>query len=185
MKVSKFVLSALCAGAFGLIAAAPPHAPAGPRVMPRHITTPLGSRAAEVLGGKVTVTDMVKSFDFYTKVVGLRPAKVAAMPRPFPPPGPDRSKWPNEYPLSFSGTFAEAFFDLLPARGVMPTRESANLTVVMFKVPDAPAVIRRAKALGYEVISEAPEVAPGEMSIGMLRDPDGYRVEIIQAASYR
>jgi catechol 2,3-dioxygenase-like lactoylglutathione lyase family enzyme len=154
--------------------------------MPRGpIKTPLGRSPAEVLGSKVVVSDMAKSFDFYTKVVGLRPAKSLAQAEPLPPPGADASQWPVEYGFNFSGSYEDAFFDILrPRPDTRITRESADLVTVIFKVPDAPAVMRRAREAGYEVIREAPAVGPGEMSIGFIRDPDGYRIEIIQAADY-
>jgi predicted enzyme related to lactoylglutathione lyase len=73
---------------------------------------------------------------------------------------------------------------IIPAGGKPLTLSMTDMIVVGFKVPDAPAVVKRVKEAGYEVIREAPAVGPGEMSIGMVRDPDGYRLEILQAASY-
>ena len=86
---------------------AQPQMPRGP------IKTPLGRHPAEVLGSKVVVSDMAKSFDFYTRVVGLKPAKSLAQTEPLPPPGTDPNKWPVEYGMNFSGVFGDAFFDLL------------------------------------------------------------------------
>jgi lactoylglutathione lyase len=174
-------------GVFGFAAAQVP-VPAGQAQTPAARApskTPLGRLPAEVLASKIVVTNMQKSFDFYTKVVGLKPAKALSQAEPIPPAGPDNSKWPGEYALSFTGTLAESFMDLLrPRADNMPTPASAGLVQLVFKVPDAPAVLRRAKEAGYTVTREAPVVGPGEMSIGMLSDPDGYRVEILQAGSY-
>jgi catechol 2,3-dioxygenase-like lactoylglutathione lyase family enzyme len=185
MRASKWLVSALCTGALALIAAAPSHAeearrPAAP------VKTPLGTASTEVLLSKITVSDLAKSYDFYTKIIGLKRALTVNQKEPVPLPTVTDDSGPAfvEVGLNFSGSFADPFFDLVHQRGEKPTPSSANMTVVGFKVPDAPAVIRRVKEAGYEVIREAPVVGPGEMSIGMVRDPDGYRVEIIQAASY-
>lgn len=114
----------------------------------------------------------------------MKPAKSMAQTEPLPMPGADRSKWPVEYGFNYVGEYSDAFFDILrPGPNRMPTKESAALVTLIFKVPDAPAVIRRAKEAGYAV-REAPVVQPGEMSIGFITDPDGYQVEIIQAGSY-
>jgi lactoylglutathione lyase len=194
MKAAGFVAVALGGCALGVIGSAGAQAQsqaqpaaaqgqANPARAPSR--TPLGRLPAEVLASKVVVSDMQNAFDFYTKVIGLRPAKSVNQKEPIPPAGADNSKWPVEYGFNFSGSYAEAFFDILrPRADNMPTPASTSLVQLVFKVPDAPAVIRRAKALGYTVTREAAVVGPGEMSIGMLSDPDGYRVEIIQAASY-
>jgi lactoylglutathione lyase len=179
MRASQFLVSAFSACAIVAAATAPSQAqqqsrPSGP------ILTPLGTVPMEILLSKVTVTDMPKSFAFYTKIIGLKQAAALGQPAPTPP---TESTF-GEVGMSFSGTFADAFFDIVKSHTQNPTPDTASMTTIGFKVPDAPAVIRRAKDAGYEVIREAPVVGPGEMSIGMLRDPDGYRVEIIQAASY-
>jgi predicted enzyme related to lactoylglutathione lyase len=153
--------------------------------MPRGpIKTPLGRSPSDVLFSKISVSDMHKSFEFYTKVIGLKQAISLAQNEPLPPPGLDPKTWPAEIGLNFSGSFADPFFDLIPARNQPLTRAMTDMIVVGFKVTDAPAVVKRVKDAGYEVIREAPVVGPGEMSIGMVRDPDGYRLEILQAASY-
>jgi catechol 2,3-dioxygenase-like lactoylglutathione lyase family enzyme len=164
---------------------APLHSEDRPASLPRGpIKTPLGSSSSDVLFSKITVSDVQKSYVFYTEVIGLKPAISTAQKEVPPPPGPDPKSWPAEIALNFSGTFADPFFDLLPPRNGKPTREMTDMIVIGLKVPDAPAIIRRAKEAGYEVIREAPPAGPGEMSIGMVRDPDGYRLEILQAASY-
>ncbi|MGE3692025.1 MAG: VOC family protein [Novosphingobium sp.] len=145
--------------------------------------TPLGRHPAEFLMAKITVSDLEKSYDFYTRLVGL---KRVAIPQigDLPPPKNDPERRFIEVALNFSGSFADAFFDLVQAKGDSPTPETARLTVIGVKVPDASAVVRRVREAGYEVLRDAPQVRPGEMSIGMVRDPDGYLVEIVQAADY-
>jgi lactoylglutathione lyase len=177
-------LVSLCTLAM-VIAAAPLHAEERPVSLPRGpIKTPLGSSSSDVLFSKITVSDVQKSYAFYTEVIGLRPAISTAQKEAPAPPGSDPKSWPAEIALNFSGSFADPFFDILAARSGKPTHEMTDMIVIGLKVPDAPAVIKRVKEAGYEVIREAPVVGPGEMSIGMVRDPDGYRLEILQAATY-
>jgi catechol 2,3-dioxygenase-like lactoylglutathione lyase family enzyme len=146
------------------------------------VRTALGTSDRQVLLAKFTVSDLEKSYAFYTQVIGLRRALVPEQGNP-PPPRNDPERAFIEIALNFSGSFGDPFFDLVQQKGVKPTREFARSAVIGFKVSDAPAVVRRARDMGYEVVREAPMVGPGEMSIGMVRDPDGYLVELIQSAS--
>jgi predicted enzyme related to lactoylglutathione lyase len=190
MSASKCLVSAICASAIALIVAVPIYAQDATQhpqqtLMPRGpIKTPIGRSPSDVLFSKISVSDMHKSFEFYTKLIGLKQAISTAQKEPPPPPGLDSKTWPGEIGLNFSGSFADPFFDIIPARDKPLTRETADMIVIGFKVPDAAAVVQRVREAGYEVIREAPVVGPGEMSIGMVRDPDGYRLEILQAASY-
>ena len=160
----------------GPVAAQTSHAP---------IRTPLGTSSAQVLLGKFTVSDLAKSYAFYTQVIGLKRALAVGQSEPAPP-GPPNPSQPVfiEIPLNFTGTLADPFFVLVQQRGETPTPETARLSWVGFKVENAPAVVQRVKAAGYEVVREAPVVGPGEMSIEIVRDPDGYTIELIQAADY-
>jgi catechol 2,3-dioxygenase-like lactoylglutathione lyase family enzyme len=168
-----FASPVLAAPALAGDAPAPPRAP---------IRTALGTSDHEVLLAKFTVSDLEKSYAFYTQVIGLRRALTPMQGTP-PPPRNDPERAFIEIGLNFSGSYGDAFFDLVQQKGVRPSPEFARSAVIGFKVPDAPAVVRRARAAGYEVVREAPVVGPGEMSIGMVRDPDGYLVELIQSAS--
>ena len=182
-RLSMRKLASICA--LTMMIAAPLHSDERPAPPPRGpIKTPLGSSSSDVLFSKITVSDVQKSYMFYTGVIRLKPAITALQKEAPAPPGPDPKSWPAEIALNFSGSFADPFFDILPPRNGRPTREMTDMVVIGLKVPDAPAVIRRVKEAGYEVIREAPAVGPGEMSIGMVRDPDGYRLEILQAATY-
>ena len=191
MKGSSLALSAACAAAVAsfAVSAAQSQASAQPQPMPQAqrprgpILTPLGRQAQQVLLSKVTVSDLGKSFTFYTRVIGLKRAFALHQPQtPLPAPGQQQAFL--EVAMNFSGSLADPFFDLVVQRGQVPTRESAKLTWIGFKVADAAAAVRRARDAGYEVVRDAPAAGPGEMSIGIVRDPDGYSVEIIQAASY-
>jgi predicted enzyme related to lactoylglutathione lyase len=183
MTISRFALYVGTASGIAAFLCAPSFPQDSPQ-RPAVIRTPLGTTSSEVLFGKFTVSDLTRSYEFYTKVVGLKWAVAVGQKQPAPPQATAVQPAFVEIPLNFSGSLADPFFVLVQRRGDKPTAESARLSWIGFKVPDAPAVILRAKTAGYEVVREAPSVGPGVMSIGSIRDPDGYSVELIQAADY-
>lgn len=126
------------------------------------------------------MSDLAKSFEFYTKVIGLKHA--AARPGQAPPDLHSKADF-VEIPLNYTGTLADPFFVIQTRTGVKPTREAARLTVIGFKVPDTRAAMQRVKAAGYPIDREAREAVPGNV-YGMVQDPDGYIVEFIQAPSF-
>jgi catechol 2,3-dioxygenase-like lactoylglutathione lyase family enzyme len=152
-------------------AEAPAAAPA-----PQQRTTSLGSREQELLFAKISVSDLSRSYEFYTKVIGLKLASPQLKP---PTPGDPEVDF-REIPLNFSGSLADPFFVLMKRRGVVPVAAQAELTWVGFKVPDANAAVDRAAAAGAQVVRRP---APGPISYGFVRDPDGYTIEFIQAAA--
>ena len=153
--------------------------------MPAEIRTPLGTSSAQVLLSKITVSDLPKSYEFYTKVIGLKWALSVGQQQPAAPVAANASQPAFiEIPLNFTGSLADPFFVLVQQRGRTPTREVAGMSWVGFKVPDAAAAVRRVKEAGYEIVREPPSVAAGAMSIGIVHDPDGYSVELIQSANY-
>jgi catechol 2,3-dioxygenase-like lactoylglutathione lyase family enzyme len=118
---------------------------------------------------------MVRSYRFYTEVIGLRPA--APMP---PPTADDPEKDFVEYALNYSGTLADTFFVLMKRKGVTPSAEGAKLSVVGFKVPDISAAVERARAAGSTVIREPGPNA--ERGYALVTDPDGYTIEFIRGS---
>ena len=143
----------------------------------------LGTRAPQFLLSKITVSDLRRSYDFYTQVIGL---KWAVHPGAEQPPPPEPQNPPPEFaeiPLNFTGSRADPFFVLVQRRGVAPTREGAGLAVVGFKVADIHAVVGRIKQAGFTVFRE-PADNPYNLLIAMAYDPDGYQVELLQSDSY-
>lgn len=149
----------------------PRPAPAQPR------TTMLGSHAQEFLLAKISVSDLPRSYAFYTQVVGLKPASPALKA----PKAGDPEVDFREIPLNFTGSLADPFFVLVKQRGAVPEAGQARLTWIGFKVPDAKAAIARAEAVGATVVRRP---ADGAMAFGYVRDPDGYTVEFIQAPAH-
>jgi lactoylglutathione lyase len=153
--------------------------------MRRGIRTPLGTRPEQILLAKITVSDLPKSFAFYSGIVGL---KWALSPGQDLPPAPvamhDAQPDFIEIPLNFSGSLADPFFVLVQQRGDTPKAVSARRSWIGFKVPDAAAVTQRVRAAGFEIVREPEPVSRDEMAIGIVRDPDGYTVEFIQSATF-
>ncbi len=178
------VLAALFAAAISAFAAATASAEQ-PRSIPREVRTPIGTAAPLVLLAKFTVSDLPKSYDFYTRVIGLKPATAPGQQTPAAPV-PANPSQPAfiEIPLNYSGSLVDPFFVLVQQRGMKPARQAARMVWIGFKVADAPAAVQRVREAGFEVIREASPAAPGVMSIGIVRDPDGYTVELIQAADF-
>jgi catechol 2,3-dioxygenase-like lactoylglutathione lyase family enzyme len=183
MTIRSSVVSVGCACAIAALLSATAFSEDLPQ-RPAVIRTPLGRNSSEVLFAKITVSDLAKSYEFYTNMIGLKWAVAPGQLQPAPPQATDMRPAFVEIPLNFSGSLADPFFVLVQRRGDKPKADTAQLSWIGFKVPDAPAVILRVKAAGYEIVRQAPSVGPGEMSIGSVRDPDGYSVEIIQAANY-
>lgn len=145
-------------------------------------TVAMGSRAKQFYLAKITVSDIQKSFRFYTEIVGLKSALPAHA-------GSVESLLENaknqdffEVPLNFRGSLADPIFVLVQARDQTPNTELAALTWVGFKVPDVKATLARAAESGYPALR--PMQNRGPMSFGFIKDPDGYTVEFIQAPSY-
>jgi predicted enzyme related to lactoylglutathione lyase len=153
------------------------------RTMERPARTALGTRTPDIILYKFTVTDLGKSYDFYTKVVGLKMANAPGRP-PMQIPSADMVEQQGyaEIPLNFTGSLADPFFVVYQQRGARPNPDTARLSIVGFKVADVRAAIRRVKEAGYEVVREPGDVMGSGVSVGFARDPDGYTIEFIQAA---
>jgi catechol 2,3-dioxygenase-like lactoylglutathione lyase family enzyme len=176
MKSSKLpLLTGLAAMALGAAPAwtEPPAAPppGGPR---------MGTMPQELLMTKITVSDLQRSHDFYTRIIGLKLVTSPDMALPTMPKPGDPEKDFVEVPFNYSGSMADAMFVLMKRRGRAPTPEQAVMTQLVFKVPDPAAVMARAAAAGIQ--PARPGIAGG--NVGFLRDPDGYSIEILKAPSF-
>lgn len=138
----------------------------------------LGSRPSEVLMAKVTVSNLRKSFDFYTQIVGLREAEADNVPKAV---FDDDDVAFTELALNCSGSFAHPFLCLIKQKGALPDPQHARLTWVGVKTTDTRGALERARAAGVPIEIEATAVAG--MVFGLIRDPDGYTVQLIEAQS--
>jgi catechol 2,3-dioxygenase-like lactoylglutathione lyase family enzyme len=140
----------------------------------------MGTMPQEFIMAKITVSDLNRSYAFYTDVVGLKAVSspdipISKLPKPDEPP-----KAFIEIPLNFTGSMADPMMLLALRRGVQPTREGAGLTWIGLKVPSTAAVVDRAAEHGIK----PSRPFSGDGAVAFLTDPDGYQVELIQTASY-
>src|SRR5262245_29287809 len=92
----------------------------------------LGSQPSQMLATKVTVSNLRKSYDFYTKVIGLKEVDLP-MPRP---DIDDAEAASSQVVLNYSGSPADPFLCLLKHKGVAPDERTASLTWLVIKVTD-------------------------------------------------
>lgn len=140
----------------------------------------MGTKPQQFIMTKVTVSDLPKSYEFYTQVIGLKLVTSPDMPMARAPTPNDPEKEFVEIPLNYSGSMADPLFLLVKRRGKRPSAEYANMVVIGFKVPDVRGTVERAVQAGYA----APRGIPGEGQPGFINDPDGYKVELIQVPSF-
>jgi len=139
----------------------------------------LGTKAQEFYLSKITVSDLVKSYDFYTKVIGMKLATSAEMPAPKAPTASDPEKEFTEIPLNFSGSMADPIFVLIKRRGKTPSAEAAEMVTLGFKMRSTKEVVDRAIQSGYKLVRTLPQ-----LKLNFLADPDGYGVELIEAPPF-
>ena len=141
----------------------------------------LGTQSSELITAKITVTDLRKSYEFYTKVVGLKDLEpLPGIPIPSIDGSEDRFV---EICLNFSGSRADPFICLLKQRGAKLDREQAKLVCVSFMTPNTRAAVDRAKAAGFK--QEGEVVQFRGTVVGWVVDPDGYTVQFLQASRFK
>lgn len=147
---------------------------------PSKLRLQMGSRQEELLLAKVVVSNIKRSYRFYSEVVGLKLVEL-----PFPMldiETIDSTPSPLiEVSMNFTGDAADPFIVLLKKKGAEPVREHARLTYLGLKVSDVESVMKRALAAGSEV--EMPIFRSDDYTVGMIRDPDGYIVQLLQVES--
>lgn len=154
----------------------PPQAPAGQRPEVR-----MGTKPQEFLMAKVAVSDLVKSYEFYTQVIGLKLVTSPDIATAKAPTPNDPEKDFVEIPLNYSGSMADPLFLLTKRRGQKPSPEWTNMVTLGFKVPDSALIVERAVKAGYK----APRGIPAVGQAGFVTDPDGYNVELVSTPSFK
>jgi lactoylglutathione lyase len=123
-----------------------------------------------IIGVQLRVSDIQRSLRFYTGILGLR------VSRTFPKNSPATA---YEILLSVTGRFdltGTPFMSIKVAAhdgpSLSPEREGFGHLVLIVK--DAARIAEHARSAGYIVVKQVP-------SLVMLADPDGYKVELIEA----
>jgi catechol 2,3-dioxygenase-like lactoylglutathione lyase family enzyme len=125
------------------------------------------ARAPENLAAVgIGVSDMARSEDFYTRVLGMQVQQRIDLPHL------------REVIVGHQGRTSVVLMHWLD--GSNPNYRKNPVKLVFF-VPDAKALMARIRADGLPV-SREPGLAPefNNMIIGLAEDPDGYVVELVQ-----
>jgi catechol 2,3-dioxygenase-like lactoylglutathione lyase family enzyme len=177
--ISTFLVASTSTIAVAVAQQQPPATPPAPQ---QRRTAMLGTKPREFYLEKITVSDLPKSYEFYTKVIGLKWATAPDTEPPKAPTAGDPEKDFVEIPLNFSGSLADPIFVLVKQRGNDPSPEFTKKISVGFKVPSAREALVRAAQAGYK--STRGDPGEGPMAFGFIADPDGYIIEFVQAPSY-
>ncbi|MBS0356131.1 MAG: lactoylglutathione lyase [Proteobacteria bacterium] len=117
------------------------------------------------------VVDLDRSIAFYTEVLGMRLLR--------------RHDYPEgKFTLAFVGYQDEsegAVIELTHNWGVESYELGTAYGHIALEVPDAYAACEAIKARGGKVVREAGPMKHGTTVIAFVEDPDGYKVELIQA----
>ncbi|MBI2517567.1 MAG: lactoylglutathione lyase [Opitutae bacterium] len=123
-----------------------------------------------ILHTMLRVTNLEKSLDFYTGVLGMKLLR--------------RTDYPEgKFTLAFVGYGDEAHgavIELTHNWGVEKYEPGNAFGHIAIEVPDAYAACDAIRQRGGRVVREAGPMKHGSTVIAFVEDPDGYRIELIQ-----
>jgi lactoylglutathione lyase len=117
------------------------------------------------------VGDLQRSIDFYRKALGMRLLRTTDRPE-------------QKYTLAFVGYGDEsehAVLELTYNYGVDRYDLGSGFGHVAIGVPDVAAACQQVRNTGGTVTREPGPVKGGSTVIAFVQDPDGYKIELIQA----
>ena len=118
------------------------------------------------------VTDLQRSVDFYTKLLGMKELRRRDVPD-------------GKYTLVFVGYGDEetgAVIELTYNYGVTSYEQGTAFGHLAVGVPDVTATCDALRAAGAKITREPGPVKFGTTIIAFVEDPDGYKIELIQRA---
>ena len=118
------------------------------------------------------VTDLQRSVDFYTKLLGMKELRRRDVPE-------------GKYTLVFVGYGDEessAVIELTYNYGVTSYEQGTAFGHLAVGVPDVKATCDALRAAGAKITREPGPVKFGTTIIAFVEDPDGYKIELIQRA---
>ena len=124
-----------------------------------------------ILHTMLRVGDLQRSIRFYGDVLGMKLLRTTDRPE-------------QKYSLAFVGygdEAANAVLELTYNYGVERYDLGAGFGHVAIEVPDVAAACTAVKAKGGKVTREAGPVKGGTTVIAFVEDPDGYKIELIEA----
>lgn len=117
------------------------------------------------------VGDLQRSIDFYTNVLGMKLLRTSENPE-------------YKYSLAFAGygpESDEAVIELTYNWGVDSYELGTAYGHIALEVDNAAAACERIRSNGGNVTLEAGPVKGGTTVIAFVEDPDGYKIELIEA----
>jgi lactoylglutathione lyase len=130
------------------------------------------STKARFLHTMLRTTDLQKSVDFYTKVLGMTEMRRRDVPD-------------GKYTLAFVGYGDEessSVIELTYNYGVDHYDIGSAFGHLAIGVPDVAATVESVRKAGGKVTREAGPVKFGTTIIAFVEDPDGYKIELVQRA---
>jgi lactoylglutathione lyase len=124
-----------------------------------------------ILHTMLRVGDMQRAIDFYTKVMGMKLLRTTDRPE-------------QKYSLAFVGygdERSDAVLELTYNYGVGSYELGTAFGHIAIAVDDAYAACEKIRAAGGNVTREPGPVKGGSTVIAFVTDPDGYKIELIQA----
>ena len=124
-----------------------------------------------ILHTMLRVGDLQRSIDFYTRVMGMQLLRTTDRPE-------------QKYSLAFVGYGDEAHgatIELTYNYGVASYDIGTAFGHIAIAVPNAAAACDAVRAAGGNVTREAGPVKGGSTVIAFVQDPDGYKIELIEA----
>jgi lactoylglutathione lyase len=127
-----------------------------------------------VLHAMIRVSDLEKSLTFYTNILGMKLLRLHEYPE-------------GKFTLAFVGFGDEkdhAVIELTYNWGVTSYDKGNAFGHIAIEVEDAYKTCELIKSKGGKVVREAGAMQHGTTVIAFIEDPDGYKIELIQAGTF-
>jgi len=127
-----------------------------------------------VLHTMIRVSDLEKSLTFYTNILGMKLLRLYEYPE-------------GKFTLAFVGFGDEkdhAVIELTYNWGVTSYDKGNAFGHIAIEVEDAYKTCKLIKSKGGKVVREAGAMQHGTTVIAFIEDPDGYKIELIQAGTF-
>ncbi|MEY3955474.1 MAG: glyoxalase Ni-dependent [Pseudomonadota bacterium] len=127
-----------------------------------------------VLHTMIRVSDLEKSLTFYTNILGMKLLRLYEYPE-------------GKFTLAFVGFGDEkdhAVIELTYNWGVTSYDKGNAFGHIAIEVEDAYKTCELIKRKGGKVVREAGAMQHGTTVIAFIEDPDGYKIELIQAGTF-
>jgi lactoylglutathione lyase len=122
----------------------------------------------------IRVSDLEKSLTFYTNILGMKLLRLYEYPE-------------GKFTLAFVGFGDEkdhAVIELTYNWGVTSYDKGNAFGHIAIEVEDAYKTCELIKSKGGKVVREAGAMQHGTTVIAFIEDPDGYKIELIQAGTF-